>query len=492
MLRVNRVCFLRTGFLRTDPSPGSGPYHFIDPDDPLFATANEFRYTDDPTQRAPVLERSNVGMGMLLTNDSAGMNSLPFVNTLYTRLRDLEVNTLKRFTALTMSDKKEGVIGLTQRQLLLLNHCMQDPDFSELADKYLHHVLVNQADLAFLVSDYYKPLITLLNGSNSGVALASLSNYSASYQNSKFSFDITKFGFVPTGGLSFTLAKTPWNIGEWMLLTNRTISGSNLIFSGLTKRWMSPEAIPFMEITSEHKLEMSEKDGTSLLSEHFLIPKDFTLKSFVPAINDAFASNNVSDIFRNLEKISNSSDSKQSAFAKECIEEMKKNCPLAMQLSLSLVKKARSYIVSESESIERDFGYETLAHIQSKPRLAQSEIYKPALIKSLSDEISVAKKLLKRSDFGAIKSPANEFFSSTPSYTYRERSDFPLSSHPKLRRHHPDYNAETGLDHDPIYMQNELVRWNPEFLKNKLDKLRSAASGLSIADVRNRSDIRWF
>jgi len=55
---------------------------------------------DDPTLCAPVLERSNVGMGMLVLNRAAGLD-LPTINLLYRRLRDCEVNSLMRFVGLT-------------------------------------------------------------------------------------------------------------------------------------------------------------------------------------------------------------------------------------------------------------------------------------------------------------------------------------------------------------------------------------------------------
>lgn len=35
----------------------------------------------------------------------------------------------------------------------------------------------------------------------------------------------------------------------------------------------------------------------------------------------------------------------------------------------------------------------------------------------------------------------------TSDYHYIPRSEFALSSHPKLRRYHPDFDPATGLDH---------------------------------------------
>jgi len=48
-----------------------------------------------------------------------------------------------------------------------------------------------------------------------------------------------------------------------------------------------------------------------------------------------------------------------------------------------------------------------------------------------------------------------------------ERSDISLSAHPRLRRFHPDFNADTGLDHDPAWMEAEVRRWAPDLFADE-------------------------
>ena len=48
------------------------------------------------------------------------------------------------------------------------------------------------------------------------------------------------------------------------------------------------------------------------------------------------------------------------------------------------------------------------------------------------------------------------------------RTDIPLSSHPLLRKHHPDYNASTKADHDPIELEGEAVRFSEDYLKEEM------------------------
>jgi len=500
---------IRTGFFRSDPRPPARPYYFMDPEDPLFSVADEYRYTDDPTMRNPVLERSNVGMGLLLVNSEH--SSLAFTNMFYRKLRDLEVNTLKRFVALTSSEKKAPVGPTGLRHLLLLSEAAKRDDLKDSVIHLFTESLKNQADLSLVVADYFKPLITLLSASDSGIALAALANNAACYSNSTFQLELTKYGMVPTGGLSYTLARTPWHIGEFLALTSRKISGQNILYSGLAKRWISPEAIPFMELTSEHKLDVSEKDATVLLSDHFLTPPtDWVLKPYINMINEAFGNEHFEDIIRALKRSTNQSDSRQAAFAQECLDRMGLADPLALRLTHALIRKARGHLATASKALAEEQGSETATFVERRPRLFQEHIGRPALVESLKDEIRVASRLFEQESFGMrVKdfilgkesvSEQTSFSSSylekffeplVNDYSYAERSDFPLSAHPKLRKFHPDYNPNTGMDHDPQFMAREVERWSDDYMHADLEKIRCAVTGMSESEISNNRHIRW-
>jgi enoyl-CoA hydratase/carnithine racemase len=501
---------VRTGFFRSDPLPPAKPYYFIDPEDPLFSIADEYRYTDDPTMRNPVLERSNVGMGMLLVN--SGVSNTHFTNLFYRKLRDLEVNTLKRFVAVTMSDRQLPVGPIGLRHLLLLSEASKRGDLREIATSLLVEALRNQADLALVVNDYFKPLLTLVNGSDSGVAIASLANNSACYANSFIQLDLVKYGMVPTGGLSYALARAPWHIGEFLSMTSRKITGQNILYCGLAKRWVSPEAFPFLEVTSEHKLDVSEKDATALLSEHFLPPPtDWVLRPFVNVINEAFGHEHFEDVVRSLKRtVASSSDSRQAAFAQECLDRLSQADPLALRLTHALIRRARNHLSTVTRMLQEDQGNETVTFIERRPRLFQEHIGRPAMIESLKDEVRVASRLVFRDEFrkalhnhimgesegkdglasfSISSAQLAQFFEPLrDDYMYSERSDFPLSAHPKLRRYHPDFNPKTGMDHDPQFMAREVERWSDHYMREELIGLRSAVTGLSGSQLET---VRW-
>ncbi|CAJ1353750.1 unnamed protein product [Effrenium voratum] len=108
---------IRTGFFPDDED-------FIDPEGPVLADHinGRWRHMDDPTLRANILERSNVGMGMLVINRASGFD-LSSVNDLYRRLRDLEVNSLKRFVGLAAMDKECTRARVLARALCVTKEC---------------------------------------------------------------------------------------------------------------------------------------------------------------------------------------------------------------------------------------------------------------------------------------------------------------------------------------------------------------------------------
>ncbi len=443
-------------------------------------------------------------MGMLLVNSNNSYFKL--TNLLYKKLRNLEVNTLKKFTAITVSDQQRPLDGVSPRELLLLNEC----DDLELRNLYFLNFLKNQSDLALVISDYYKPLITQFDGTNSGVAVSGLANTSSVFTNSKFSFNFAKFGYIPTGGLSHLLARCPWNLGEFLALTNRTVSGQSILYCGLAKRWISPEAFPFMEVTSEHKLEVSEKDGRDLISEHFLSPpKEWNMQKYVSVISEVFNEESIFKIRQKLEYLR--INSKQfETFATETLNRLNDCDPLASELTLNLIKRAKKSLQESQNQFKEEVGSDTYQKLTRNPRLMQETVFRPALIESLKDEVRVASRLigtdaLRESLYGHITGQPVEreesgrtdgigkFFESLgdDDYRYCERSDFPLSAHPKLRKFHPDFNPQTGLDHDPEFMAKEVHRWSGKFMENELNRIRANVTGMTQDEVKNRKDIQW-
>lgn len=459
---------------------------------------------DDPGLLAPVLERSNVGMGMIVLNQSVGLD-LPAINSLYTRLRNLEVNTLKRFVGFTARDsppheyslesrrEKEKLSeirmpfcnGIHPRELLLAAAATERKGH---LPRFSRALLWHNQELAHLIADYRKPFVCHLGGSakNSGAALACLANFSGACESSEISVDACSMGLVPDGGMTFVLGKLPWHLGEFLALTGRTVRGVDLIYSNLIQHWMSPEALPFLELTAEKQLEVSETDGRALLDEHslplpdeaFQDPKgDSISRVNLPLICEVFAGDSIQAISLELRKMKNHYDVDRRNFAEDCLKRMSRACPLALSATLALIRDARESIKNEtSGDPQRMYGeHGVLARaLKLELRVQQKLLDRTDIITGLharcvGREVPVGSwtnqiSAILKDDVDELLREPDPVMGSYEDFVITPRSEVTLSQHPRLRRYHPDYDPVTKTDHDPVWMAAEVRRWSPDFL----------------------------
>ncbi|KAL8445791.1 hypothetical protein Emed_005347 [Eimeria media] len=312
--------YVRTGFFRSDPD-------FIDPEDVLFAEpTEEWSHADGAGGLTEaVLERSNVGMGMCILN--RGSLDSETVFGLYRRLRDLEVNNLKRFCCVTSRRRSLVSTGLSYPNLLAFAEATQKSRGCRLPASALWY-FHNAWELHAVVHSYSKPLLVLLNGR-------------------------AAIGFTPTLGLSFALGRLRGSLGAFLALTGHELKGQDLIWSGLCKYWVSPEALHFMELTAEKQLEVSEQDAKGLLEEHFLEPpQSYSLDMWEEIIDEHFRHSTLEDVLHALDasasgrsssaqKSSSIPPKRVAAWAAAVAARIRQRSPLACKLTLELLRRQK-------------------------------------------------------------------------------------------------------------------------------------------------------
>lgn len=449
---------------------------------------------NDPTLQNRVLERSNVGMGMLVINRAS--LDLPCVNELYKRLRNLEVNSLKRFVGLAAMEPGPFSIGLDPKELLLAAVYAQKRGKLSRFSKAL---LWNSQELAYLVADYRKPLVCHLGGvaQDAGAALACLASFSGAYEDSEICVRACRHGLVPMGGMTYLLASLPWHLGEFLALTGWTLRGYELVALDLVEHWLSPEALPFLELTSEKQLEVSEADAKLLLHEHSLpLPQEGDLfqtsnaegegfkRRYIPLINKIFRHESPLLIREALKLEQKSAQSESDyKFLEECLEGMDQASTKASWITLELIdnaRKRRNDIKNKNdpkrpEADERRIREGCLPESLRKELWAQQCLLQgkkdlPEIIQRLhaacthqemprqnAGDVTLAQDIQEATNF------PKDFVFAVP----EDRSEISLSQHPRLRRYHPDYDPVTGLDHDPDWMRQEAERWDPELFADE-------------------------
>nr|CEL64179.1 TPA: 3-hydroxyisobutyryl-CoA hydrolase/ catalytic,related [Neospora caninum Liverpool] len=532
---------VRTGFFRTDPG-------FIDPEDVLFA--------EDPTRTwahadgggdlsQEVLERSNVGMGTCILNNPSGVLNMKGLCGLFRKLRDLEVNPLKRFVILTSRHSHLFNTGFDLKELLFL------AELTQMSEKTIPLValwqLRNLCDVAYLVHNYTKPLIVLMNGSTagSGAALCCLANRSAAYHSSSFTCDPTAYGWIPDCGMSFVLANLRGSLGVFLALTGHTLSGPDLIWSGLCKHWMSPEALPFLELTAEKQLEVSEREAAVLLEEHFLdAPDSYSLDDWEEVIHEHFGAPTVAEVRARLKATASRQSASvegqmHAAWARAVLDRLAQRSPLAADVTFALIRSVqqlKKHIIQDAGifrsewhkirrtglsvpfSLHGDCRKQILEAVEDRlvqealqlelraalrllawstdtidglrfklagrldpeyaypPQWKQSQrFHKEAYLAPLKSFFPSTSSSREASSLrpGPQISPSCAYFFPTPEFTAAPRTFFPLSSHPLIRRIHPDFDEETGNDHDPYAMHKLQMQWNHSlFVQERIQALR--------------------
>ncbi|PFH32415.1 enoyl-CoA hydratase/isomerase family protein [Besnoitia besnoiti] len=545
---------VRTGFFRTDPG-------FINPEDVLFAEdpGRTWAHADGGGDlAAEVLERSNVGMGTCILNNSAGVLNMRGLCGLHRKLRDLEVNSLKRFVILTSRHRHFFSAGFDLKELLFLAELTQMSSASKQKTIPLVALwqLRNLCDIAYLIHNYTKPLIVLMNGATgmspiqgSGAALCCLANRSAAYHSSSFTCDPTAYGWIPDSGMSFVLANLRGSLGTFLALTGHTLSGPDLVWSGLCKHWVSPEALPFLELTAEKQLEVSEREAAVLLEEHFLeVPDTYSLDEWEEIIHEHFDASNVAEVCERLKvtasrKTASVVDQMHAAWARAVLDRLAQRSPLAADVTFALirsVKQLKRDIIQEAGifrsewhkirrtglsvpySLHGDCRKQVLEAIEDRllQEALQLELRAALRLLAWSPDIitGLQFKLAGRLDpeyayppqwkkgqwfhkenylgplpgffppasgFGEAASarggpqisPSCAYFFPCPEFSVAPRTLFPLSAHPLLRRIHPDFDEDTGNDHDPYAMHKLQMQWNHSlFIQERIQALKQLRS----------------
>mmetsp|Transcript_42677 Transcript_42677/g.91542 ORF Transcript_42677/g.91542 Transcript_42677/m.91542 type:complete len:539 (+) Transcript_42677:73-1689(+) len=449
-----------TGFDVKDPD-------FIDPELPLFARpVNEcWRYMDDPTLASSILERNNVGMGMLVMNRQQGFN-LPMVNDLYKRLRNLEVNTLKRFVGLTSAAPGPFSEGIDPQELLLAVAAAKGGKLPSFSMALLWH----QQELAHLVFNYWKPVVCQVSGiaRNEGAALAFMASNSGVWQGSSMRFDACQSGLIPMGGSTFALAKVEQKcegLGKLLAATGLPLEGQVAYAAGLTKSCISPDALPFLELTAEKHLEVTEELSGVLLKEHD-IEGEKPLPGYLQRVANGFDGTDVKQLATAVRTSAGRVD-------EDLGKALMSSCPTALKLTVEAIKYSVKNLNKKG--------------LTDEERLLKALRLELAMQKRLLGMPDVAKALHRRCTGSAPEPKSGEPRLSDAevaeliqevdeapggarlqdgdiNFFVPERSEMSLSAHPRLRRYHPDYDPKTGMDHDPIWMKGEATRWDPGFL----------------------------
>ncbi|ORM40601.1 uncharacterized protein BXIN_2063 [Babesia sp. Xinjiang] len=447
---------------------------------------------------APLISRNNVGMGFLVLNSM--YTGISQINVLYRRLVDLETNIYKRFALVTSMSRDVFTNGIhpVEHKLFVesLQRLISHKNGAGLYKIILRSVddyLSNISDLAYLIQSYKKPLVVYANGMTGGFgsSLVSLANTSACHKHSCIRINNLDKGVPLLGGQSYVLAMLRGSLGEYLALTGSEVEGSDLVWSGLVKRYISPDAINVIQLTAERLVEMPEKETELQLQEHFLtLESIYSLEKLEWLIHEHFSRPSVASIVRSLERgVPTSKLRSQSYLNHDAVRKWEmKTLSLLMsrteagldsaEAALKLIRDVKAYKLEVLKTLEiTPKRWNELQHFIHKPPVSKIDHTDCAVLHSVQREVLLEALQLEIVSFfcglsSSLGLPTGEMWSeskfSIHPFTPCYRSGVSLSSLPALRKLHPDYDALTDNDHDTVRMKRSCERWSDDFLQREM------------------------
>lgn len=194
-------------------------------------------------------------------------------------------------------------------------------------------------ETAYKIYNLEKPFITALIGEVTGVGAGlALSGYPLTTGTTQLSFPGTGLGALGVDcGLSFKMSRLPKNIGIYYMVSGKKIHSCDVYHLGLAYLNSQADFIESMEST----LSLAEVEGDyqaviNLALEFHMPVEPSTVLKYQDSIDRCFSKDTVQDIIEELKK-----ETKHVEWAKNTLERMQNNSPLAMEITLRLGKLAR-------------------------------------------------------------------------------------------------------------------------------------------------------
>ncbi|HEX3937246.1 MAG TPA: enoyl-CoA hydratase/isomerase family protein [Xanthobacteraceae bacterium] len=220
-------------------------------------------------------------------------------------------------------------------------------DAAKAGDSLPARFWADEYKLDVLISRYPKPVIAVMDGlvMGGGVGLSAHSAHRVVTERSAVAMPEVAIGYFPDVGVSFRLARAPWELGTYVALTGSRLGAQDALFCGLancTAPASRLDEIPSLLAdcrdargvwTALRKLETSPSPGKLVKARDW--------------IEHCFSRGTAEEIVEAL-------SSCEADGAAEALDAMRKASPTALKITLRNVRTARSFARVE-ESFQQDY-----------------------------------------------------------------------------------------------------------------------------------------
>lgn len=205
-----------------------------------------------------------------------------------------------------------------------------------------------------MIAKYSKPIISYMDGitMGGGAGLAFVSDFKIVTERTSWAMPETKIGFFPDVGVSYFFARMKSFLGIYLSVTGKSITGEDCCFAGIAD--VKIETKDYENLLEEF-VELSKKrientlwiESVKEISTKYAARKEEGyLEKNVKEIETFFSQSSMLTIWEFLLQ------EKDSLFAKECLEEMRRNSPLSMKIAFEQVKTAKNRNLEECYAMD--------------------------------------------------------------------------------------------------------------------------------------------
>jgi enoyl-CoA hydratase len=203
---------------------------------------------------------------------------------------------------------------------------------------------------------FTKPMVSLMDGpvEGGGPGVSLYGTHRVAGARYKFACGATALGLVPMGGLGHVLARLANSVGVYLALTGHGIGRGDALRHGLVTHCIDAGHFGAIEA------RLTDADPVDAICDGMhSAPNDAPLAEHEPAIARCFSAPTVEDIVRRLD----SEGGAHAAWARQATADLRKRSPLALKVSLELLKKARGMDLRSYLHLEHG----VLAFLASRP-----------------------------------------------------------------------------------------------------------------------------
>lgn len=205
----------------------------------------------------------------------------------------------------------------------------------------------NEYRLDVLIARYPKPVIAVMDGlvMGGGVGLSAHAAYRVVTERSAIAMPEVGIGYFPDVGVSFLLARAPWELGTYVALTGSRLNAQDAVICGLAN-----SSMPASRLDELPSVLADCRDAEGVGAALRTLQTSSTPGKFLKArdwIERCFSHETVEEIVEAL----SSCDAEGAA---EALDAMRKASPTSLKITLRNVRTARSFGRVE-ESFQQDY-----------------------------------------------------------------------------------------------------------------------------------------